>query len=242
MLNSLKLAVRILTRFDLRAEEPEDLAGVRACFPLVGMALGLGAWLVARAFMWSAGDRIGIIVSAVAVPVLLWWLTGGKGLKGLVWSLEHRPRTDAESSYDLYWRLTAFQVSLLLKILCTGVVLCFGRSLWIVLVPLLSHAALAEAFTSPQEQQERAVRTRYGHWVSAGVVVVVLGGLMGAWLGAVFAAILSACLVAPLRRLAGIGEGQPSEPPRRAVMELVEQLVLLIGALYFLGHPTLLGC
>ena len=241
MMNAFKNALAALTRIQLAAREVRDYRRALACFPLVGALLGLVLWVAAVVLSAIAGFHLGIGLGALGLPILYWWLTRGRGLAGVAWSLERWMETKAAGQYDIYWRVSAFQIAALLKLLGTGVILYTEYPFWLLVVPVISSTVFAE-FCRPKQARDRAVaggaagRAWSGHWLLAGAIVLLLSGCFRAFLVGLLSLALGALLVPALERLSRSKLGDWTEESQRAGVEITELITLLIGAIYFLGQ------
>ncbi len=233
---SFRTALRLLTRVRLGAEAPEaDLGRVAVMFPVVGALLGVIYWLAAEVCVWVGGRPGGLVVAAVAIPIMGWWITKARGLKGLMWFMEQWPRSDENSSYDTYWRATAFQFTIALRAVGTGLLVWRDSALWLVVVPTVAFAAFAESCRTAEPESDEPVPfgEEFGHWIVAAVVAFVVGALMHAFVGSLFSLIVMGLLVAPAERAIKKIAGVCTEPGRGALLELSELIVLLMGLFYF---------
>ena len=238
--NEFKTACGLLTRFSFNLEENPDYEKSLTFFPVVGLILGGGLWLVAVVLLWLAGPKIGTLFGAVGLPLLFWWTTRGKGLQGVIWFVEHSASRIKMADYGVYWQISLFQGLVLVKIVCTGLLLYFGWALWLLIVPVLSMAAFAQLWQantiSSQKGDKGTWFSTYGHWLIAGAVVLIAAGMMNAFIGGVCTVAIVWLSVPGLEHLLCAFEGELTENGRQAVMETVEILTLLLGVLFFLGR------
>ena len=243
-LRALKAACRILTRFPLAEQDGVDLSEAVPFFPAIGALFGLCMWLIARVLVAIAGQVVGSIIGAVFLPLLLWWGMGWRNLAASVWLIEkrlseHDALPGSVAAYALYWRVSMFHAFVLLRWLCVGGLIYQKGGGWLLSGPVLSSAAFVELCrpkTSDQSETNRAPApvAVHLHWLIAAVVVLVASGLTGALFAGLTALVCVYLLVPWAERSLCSPDQGTGEQPRRALMELIEQGVLLIGILYLL--------
>jgi len=240
-MNAFKTALRLLTRFPVETTAPPDDANVLACFPVVGALLGAGMWLAALILVGLTNAVVGSLIAAVCLPALLWWVADGKNLRAVIWFLEQRLRDDSparpvQGISAVYWRVSAFQAVLLLKLLCTGLIVSAGYLPWLLVTPILSFAAFAQMCRPRRAaDDERSPAREHAHWIVAAALVLIVTGLTGEVGVGCVALIIALLLVPALERVVPSAPGAPAETGNRAAMEFVEQLILLLGVLHFIG-------
>lgn len=239
-MDAFKTALRMLSRFSLAtAERPVKPVEVMAWLVLVGLAEGVCYACLAALIMWLTGGGIGGVISALAILSLSWYFTEGTKVKGFIRFLESLRGSSADVTGP-YLQITCFQGAMLLKAACIAVLVASGHGLWLILPPVLSAAALAELVMVPavlrDRQENFPVWLQARHWFIALALCIVVGGLMTAFAAGVTAAVLGWLLVPALVRLVQrVSEAGPGDAGRRAIMEFVEMVILVLGVLTFTG-------
>lgn len=233
-----KTACRVLTRFRIGTDEstPEYLTLI--AMPIVAALIGLLLWVLALVLDRLAADTLGLVIAAVGLPLLLWWLNRAKGLDGLISVLENWNGGGGASPSVVYWKLCAFQGLLAAKILGIGFLLSRGRGLWLVPVTVLSATTFAGFLKSapapePGTDEEPDWIQRSGHWAVGAVLALIAAGLTGAFAAGVFAVLGAWLLIPALERLMQSPAAEWSESARRAAVELTEYAVIAVGVIYW---------
>ena len=239
-MNVFKTACNLLTRVSFKTRETKDYGNVLTCFPVVGALLGVGMCAAAALVFELTNRQAGTAFGAVGLPILYWWATRGRGLAGIAWSLEKWAEVRAQPEYDIYWRVCVFQALALLKLLGTAVILYTGSLFWLLIVPVLATAVLAELCRPPAAadgvlDDDGASRPWPGHWLVAAAVVLIVSGYLGALVAGLLSLVLAWLLVPALEKLLLSTVGELTEEGRCAAMELTELAALLVGVVYFLG-------
>ena len=142
-MKSLRTALSILTRLPVTPDESADQNAVLACFPITGVCIGLFMWAAASVLAWAAGPGVAGLICAVLLPGAFWWLTRTRSLRGTVRFLHQWPLLVTGSVQEVYLRVTAFQVALLLKTCLVGWLVYRGKALWLVASLALAFAMFA---------------------------------------------------------------------------------------------------
>lgn len=235
-MNAFTAACRFLTRFKVVSRGAPQAARLLQMFPVVGAVVGLALFLLALVLpaLSSRGLAAGLL--AIAIPCVLWWVTEWRGLRALAWFFESRRfaalvAVDGAGREGLYWRITAFQIALLVKLLCVGAVVYSGHAAWLVLVPVLSFTCMAELHADELKSADGGAR--HGHWFVAAGLCLVAGGLTGAFVGALLVVLVCRLLLPVLRDVLAMPEDNDSAlAARDLAVEFIEITVLLLGGLY----------
>lgn len=234
-MDAFKTACRLLTRFRLPSQGPVNELLLLSLFPVVGGVLGGAAWFLATCFLAIGRPPVGAVLGALVIPPFLWWATRARGMTSLMWLTDRLPTGDQDPHHQLYLRLSVVQGTVLVKLLCVGLILYFRQGFWVFLVPVLSCTALAEMRRRTVSEATGGGYV-YHHWVVAAGLVLVVSGLAQTFVGGLFALVLAWLLIPLLNRLAEDLEPGATERNHWATAELVELTVLLLGVLYFLGR------
>jgi len=200
-LAQLQTALGFLTRLPVEPKKaPPGGEGGPLALALAAGVVGLIATLGAGLFRWLAGGVAGALLGGVLVPVFLWWLTRGRGLQALLAVArgggdgETAPRID-----EFLLRATGFQAALLLKLLCTGLLIGAGATLWLLVAWLVTGAVFADELGATLAARGNQSLLRGGHWPAAAALAVLAGGLLGQFVGVLFVLVL-AWLAVPVAR------------------------------------------
>ncbi|SOB95598.1 cobalamin-5'-phosphate synthase [Alloalcanivorax xenomutans] len=241
----LRTALALMTRLPSGLKQPpndRDQGLAVACYPLVGLIVGLLLWLGAAAGGWLHWQSAPLAILLVTAWVLI---TGALHLDGLADSADawlggygDRERTlrimkDPASGPA---GVCAVVLVLLGKTLALWTLLDLGWSLALLLAPVLARAAGASLFLLlPYARPEGLGRAGADHLPRDKVTValaltallaVLLGGLAGAaWV--LISALITWAAVRLLRQRLGGFTGDTAG----ALIEVVETLVLLAAAL-----------
>jgi hypothetical protein len=135
----------------------------------------------------------------------------------------------------VYFRVTAFQATVLIKAVCTGALVYSGHAAWLIVAPVISAAVLAELCRTALPGGD-ALDGRYAHWLIAGPAVLIVSGLEGTFPGGVMAVVLGWLIVPTVERMLQGARGAPLDSARRAAAEFTDQLMLLLGVLFLLNQ------
>jgi len=236
LVNAFVAAFGALTRVPLRTDEDTRLAHVLVCFPIVGALLGLALWLGALLLVSVADKGRGALLAGSLLPVFYWWFTGGENLRGLMWVVDKVPGPRGLlPQHEMYFRVSAFQATVLIKLVCTGALVYTEHAAWLIIAPLVSSAALAELCRNALPGGD-AIDGRYTHWIIAGPLVLAIAGWMGAFVAGAIAVVLGWLIVPTVERMLQGARGAPLDTARRAAAEFIDQIILLLGVLYLLGR------
>ena len=229
-------ALQITTRF--RTKEPSaDYGSVNLLLPIAGAVIGGVLWVCASLITELASFGAGAVIGAILLPLLYVWGTQARNLSGLLWLIDQwaLPEEALDRSH-FYWRVTGFQLAVLVKIALIGLLLYAQQSAWLLVMVVLSHAGLAELCRPGTETGDEQPLGRWGHWILAALTVVVVSVFNGTVVAGVLAIIISWLLVPVLGR--GISRETGillEESGKRAIVELVEYAVLFVAVLFFYG-------
>ncbi len=191
-LGQLQTALGMLTRFPLGSGRDSARGGISAVAVVLAAGLiGLGAALAAWLCRWLAGDTGGALLAGLLVGPLLWWLTNLRGLQALL-AVAQTGRDAGGRIDDFFLRFAGFQALLLVKLLCIGLLVKAGASLWLAVAWLVVGAVFADELLAGKGGSATGTR----HWLVATVGAVLLGGLLGQFMGALLVAVV-AWLAAP---------------------------------------------
>ncbi|MBT3377417.1 MAG: hypothetical protein HN742_34560 [Lentisphaerae bacterium] len=233
-MKSFRTALNILTRLPIKADETADENSVLACFALTGVCIGLCMWWLATVLRWAAGPGVAALACAVCLPGLFWWLTRTRSLRGTVRFLHQCPLLATGTEQEVYLRVTAFQVALLVKICLVGWLVYSGRALWLVASLGLAFAMFAELCRGPGPDAEAPWWRVDAHWVVAVVATLVAGTLCGAFLAGVFSCVIVWLLRGRLEEQIEKVMGPADDLGRWVAIEWIDLLVVIAGTLFFL--------
>lgn len=201
-LAQLQAALGFLTRLPLAPKKaPADGEGGPLALALAAGLVGLVAALAAWLFRWLAGDVAGALLGGVLVPVFLWWLTRARGLQALLAVARGGEDGETAPRLDEYLlRTTGFQAALLLKLLCTGLLIGAGATLWLLVAWMVTGAVFADELGATLAARREQSLLRGGQWPAAAVVVILAGGLLGQFVGALLVLVLAWLAVPVVRR------------------------------------------
>lgn len=237
-MNAWKTALGIVTRFQWQNDDaavPRD--GVFVRMPLVGALLGLALAVCADLLLWLAHRGAGTLLGAGAVFALWWWLTDGRGARGIIALTEAIFSGPGDMPTAMYGRVTLFQALLCLRLLCIGILLYLGRSFWLIVVTSLTAATFAEMLRAREPAipgEENAWSGLYGHWLAAALVVLIAAGFGQAFVAGVVALVIAWLLPATLERLFS-AMPLTAETATYGGTALVETLLLLLGVIFFMA-------
>ncbi|MFW5996773.1 MAG: hypothetical protein ACOCZS_00720 [Verrucomicrobiota bacterium] len=244
-MNEFKIAFEQLVRFTL----PEKLQDTEKAtvyhriiyfLPLVGLLVGL-AMYIAASILFSIVPNAGVavIICAAALPILQWWLYGGRNFTAVNTTLAHwhaggvfSGSSDGSGIEKSQWAFTIFNILIGLKMLAVGLLVYFNFTPWLIIVPLLAATTYAEAFAQEEEKgNDEGSGSIPVHWCIAGVVTLIIAGLLNKLIAGLFVLVV-AWLAAPyiekqIRNKSTVND----DTVYRAVMEIVEIAVLWIGLL-----------
>ncbi len=206
-----------------------------AWLPAAGLTAGLALWLAATILLHLFPASAAGLLSAVLLPAWLWWLTAGRGLRGVIDVVERGQagKPGAQSRYAPYWNILALQGLVLLKAGAVGWLVGAGHPLWLTLPPVLSAAAFADYLTgsnAPGQSDSGA-----SHWLSAAVMALLLGHLCGSVIAAGLALLLAWLLIPFVSGWLKGRKGSLDTSSRYVMLEVVEVATLLIGVLFLAG-------
>lgn len=191
-LGQLQTALGMLTRLPVGSDRDSARGGISAVAVVLAAGLiGLGAALAAWLCRWLAGDTGGALLASLLVAPLLWWLTKLRGLHALL-SVAQTGREAGGRIDEFFLRFAGFQALLLVKLLCIGLLVKAGASLWLAVAWLVVGAVFADELLAGKASSATGTR----HWLVATVGTVLLGGLLGQFMGALLVAVV-AWLAAP---------------------------------------------
>lgn len=199
-LAQLHAALGFLTRLPTVPEKGSARGpGGPLALALAAGVIGLVAALAGGLLHWLAGPVAGALLGGVLVPVFLWWLTRARGLQALLavarGNGDSAPRVD-----EFLLRATGFQAALLLKLICTGLLIGAGAPLWLFVAWMVTGAVFADELgAGPSGRRDQSL-LRGGHWPAAAVAVVLAGGLLGQFVGGLFVLVLVWLAVPVARR------------------------------------------
>jgi cobalamin synthase len=234
-MNALKAAVGLITRFQWAgAAESADGRQVRPLVPVAGAAVGIALAAAGYALLWLAGRGAGTLIGSLLVFGLWWWLTGGRGGRETVALVEGLAPGDDSDVCGLYCRVTVFQLLVLVRIACIGILLYFGQALWLVTVTSLSAAAFSDLCRDPKQSSSQAESDwsgTYSHWAVAAVAALVAAGLCHAFVAGVFGLVVAWLLPATLERLQ---DSAGTALPHGSTV-LIENVLLVLGVVFFMA-------
>jgi hypothetical protein len=233
-LAQLQAALGFLTRLPLDTKKASAGGGggplaLALAAGLVGLAASLAAWL----FHWLAGPVAGALLGGVLVPVSLWWLTRGRGLQALLAVARGGDGEDESGSHadEFLLRSTGFQAALLLKLVCAGLLIGAGAGLWFFVAWMVTGAVFADELAASLASRREQSLLRGGHWPAAAIAVVVAGGLLGQFVGALFVLVLAWLAVPVVRRWLGAHVDLRGVAFAWLFAEATETAVLLLATL-----------
>jgi hypothetical protein len=236
-MNAWKIAIALVTRFQWRTDA-EETAPSRAfaLIPVVGGLLGLLLAASAELLLWLAHRGAGTLLGAVVVFALWWWLTDGRGVRSSIALAESLFADRQDQPGALYCRVTLFQAMLLVRLICIGILLFLGRSLWLVAVTSLAAATLVDRLRAarlPDPAESKDWSSLYAHWIPAAIIALVAAAFCQAFVAGAFALVVAWLLPATLDRLL-------KQPPAPEAMPthgsaLAEGLLLVLGVIFFLA-------
>ncbi|MFA5203877.1 MAG: hypothetical protein WC708_05665 [Lentisphaeria bacterium] len=242
-------ALRLLTRLPLRGEDNPDNHLVLNMFAPAGLAIGLVMWLVAYFLLKACGVLAAAFLAGVAFGPLYWWLTEARNPAGIIWCAGNWRLAEPEEAggeaarFRPYWVMLAVQVVFLFRLAATAILVYSERPLWLAAAPLLGMTAQADLLLAARAAgpDAGAAPPRLPVvWLTAGGLVIVLGGLAAAGgilktglLAGLLALVLAWALTPWLGRWVESRCGGVNEHVHGAVREAVELLTLAVGVLAF---------
>jgi len=224
-LGQLRTALGVLTRLPFDEERPGegDLS-----LPLVLAAglVGLAGAIAGGLCGWLGGPVAGALLGGLLVPTSLWWLTRGRGLQAL-YAVVQGTGTGLGRADELSLRMAAFHALLLLKMLCTGLLVGAGAALWLFIAWLLAGVVLADEWAA-REGSGTAGRLP---WLVVGVGCILAGGCLGQFVGALFLTVLVWLGLPVLRRWLAPRCELPGYAFTWLLVEVAETVVLLLAVL-----------
>jgi len=237
-MNEFKIAFEQLLRFRLpvkeKAEEVTEYHKIPWYLPIIGLINGIAIYLTALLILYLIQNRaVASVICAAAIPFFQWWLYKGRNLTAVnsVFANFCPPGKNAEEPQaEFQWSLTAFNITIFLKVLAVGLIVYFGLVSWLLIIPLLGATAYAE-FLAPKEETSDAGSSFPVHWCITGVVTLLIAGAQDKLIAGLFVLVI-AWLAAPYAENVISRQSTCEEETRyRAVMEFVEIAVLWIGLL-----------
>jgi len=233
-MKSLRTALSILTRLPVTPDESADESAVLGCFALTGACLGLLMWAVAGVLRWAAGPGVAALICAVLLPAAFWWLTRLRSLRGTVRFLNECPLLATGTEQEVYLRVTAFQVALLLKLVLTGWLVYSGKALWLVASLGLSFALFADLCRAPVKPGTPTDWRAHSHWLIGAGAALLAGALSGAFLTGLFSCVVVWLLRDRVEELIDDVMEPTDELARWVAIEWIDVLMLVCGTLFFL--------
>lgn len=236
------LALRLISNLPLpeSADEPGDPRRLALFFPLAGLLIGLLMSAVAEVVIAVTTPVVAAVACGVLLPLSYAALTRFHGLSGMsrvleVWEV---PGGDPEGPHGrLYRDILILQMLMLLKCLLVGLVVYYERTLWLAVVPFLSHCAWSELLVPDAPETADVPKTKQQevpvHWVVATLVSLGLGVLSGSFAAGLLTPVLAYLFIVASRTLLIERMGDVTPPGVYAATEKLELLVLLVGVLFF---------
>ncbi len=236
-MNGWQVAVRLLTRFEPSIKQDESRkALITAWFPVIGAAMGILLWLTALFCLFLMNRILGTIVAAVLVPVLFWWLNGGKYLKNIMLLLDQwTAQQQAETQKLLYMRLLTLQAGVTVKVIGIALLIYFDYSLWLVLLPVFSATILAQYAAEGSNDLLQQSKFAYMHWAVAAIVTATISGIMEAFAAGALLFIIILLMSFVMRQFLLQAFGKMMQKEKYVAAGLTDLVVLLVGVLYFLA-------
>lgn len=241
----IKSAFRTLSRFGGKGPRLIPAGQSAAVYPVAGAMLGLIPALAALLLCIGANPRVAMVVGALVCPLIGWWVTGFRTFNGYLVAVEkvvaRAPCPLKTEIGPYYWAFSLFNMSLLLRIGCTLLVLwscarpghlAYLSCLWLALPAVFTATFHAERMMAPFKTVGFDDSRRW-LGISATGATLVLGGLAGGIFGAVITGLLALLLMPHLRRFLRGLELPPAEA-FSACSEMLELFVLLAGAVTLL--------
>lgn len=214
--------------------EARDATGVwdSAWFPVVGLAAGIGLWLIAGFVDLLVPDRFAeAVLAALAVCGVFAWFVGLRRYRSVVaWS---RAIAGRDESPEFVPVLVINAWALLLLLGVGGVVAQAGAA-WLIMVPVIGFAAFAEIVTGAMPSSgadENPPLAVCAHWLAALAIGLVFAALTR-WLIPVLFALLLGWALTVITERAGLLRDEPRGELRPwLVYTLVELLVIWVGVM-----------
>ncbi|MBT7303599.1 MAG: hypothetical protein HN849_28985 [Victivallales bacterium] len=224
-LGQLRTALGVLTRLPF-GEEQRSSGDLSLPLVLAAGLIGLDAALVGGLCWWLGGPVAGALLGGLLVPTALWWLTRGRGLQSL-YAVVQGGGTGLGRADEVSLRMAAFHALLLLKMLCTGLLVGAGAALWLFIAWLLAGVVLADEWAS----REGSGTAGRGSWLVVGVGCILAGGLSGQFVGPLFLTVLVWLGLPVARRWLAPRCELPPTAFSWLLVEVAETLVLLLAVL-----------
>lgn len=244
-MNEFKIAFEQLLRFKLpektgAAGKPINYQQIIYFLPVIGLIVGLTLYLAAT-ILYSIIPNAGVaaIICAIALPILQWWLYKGDNFTAVNAALANWQSPSAgDTGYDSperrQWTFTILNILILLKLLAIGLLVYFGFTPWLIIVPLLAATTFAETLAQDESKANHTEGENLNipaHWCLAGVVTLLVAGLLDKLIAGLFVLVI-AWLAAPyiekkIREKSTVND----DTVYRVIMEMMEIIILWIGVL-----------